>query len=95
MVKYSKTKKTKTGEKDAGLVDISVPHFGYKNYISINCKWRFIRGETTTDAAHYDGHELTSVLTKDNRSGKVWADTAYRTKSNEAVHNIVLAPIPC
>jgi len=84
MVKYSKAKKTKTGEKDAGLVDISVPHFGYKNHVSIDRKWRFIRGETTTDAARYDGHELTSVLTKDNRSGKVWADTAYRTKSNEA-----------
>lgn len=84
MVKYSKARKTKEGDKDAGLVDISVPHFGYKNHISIDRKWRFIRGETTTDAARYDGHELRSVLTKDNRSGKVWADTAYRTKSNEA-----------
>ncbi len=84
MVKYSKAKTTKTGEKDAGLVDISVPHFGYKNHISIDRKFRFIRGEKTTDAARYDGHELASVLTKDNRSGKVWADTAYRTKSNEA-----------
>ena len=84
MVKYSKARKTKDGEKDASLVDISVPHFGYKNHISIDRKWRFIRGETTTDAARYDGHELTSVLSKDNSSGKVWADTAYRSKSNEA-----------
>ena len=84
MVKYSKARKTKEGDKDAGLVDISVPHFGYKNHISIDRKWRFIRGETTTDAARYDGHELTSVLARDNSSGKVWADTAYRTKSNEA-----------
>jgi len=83
MVKYSKARKTKEGEKDAGLVDISVPHFGYKNHISIDRKFRFIRGQTTTDAASYDGHELKSVLTKDNRSGKVWADTAYRTKENE------------
>ena len=83
MVKYSKARKTKEGEKDAGLVDISVPHFGYKNHISIDRKFRFIRGEKTTDAASYDGHELKSVLTKDNRSGKVWADTAYRTKENE------------
>jgi len=83
-VKYSKARKTKDGDKDAGLVDISVPHFGYKNHISIDRKWRFIRGETTTDAARYDGHELTSVLARDNSSGKVWADTACRTKSNEA-----------
>ena len=62
MVKYSKARKTKEGDKDAGLVDISVPHFGYKNHISIDRKWRFIRGEKTTDAARYDGHELASVL---------------------------------
>ncbi len=83
MVKYSKDRKTKEGDKDAGLVDISVPHFGNKTQISIDHKWRFIRGEATTDAAQYDGHELTSVLTKDNSSGKVWTDTAYRTKANE------------
>lgn len=84
MVKYSKAKRTKDGERDAGLVDISVPHFGYKNHISIDRKWRFVRSQTTTDAARYDGHELQSVLNKDNSSGKVWADTAYRTIANEA-----------
>lgn len=83
-VKFSKARKTKEGEKDAGLVDISVPHFGYKNHISIDRKFRFIRGEATTDGARYDGHELCSVLSKDNRSGKVWADTAYRSRKNEA-----------
>ena len=29
MVKYSKARKTKDGGEDAGLVDISVPHFRY------------------------------------------------------------------
>ena len=62
MVKYSKAKRTKDGERDAKLVDISVPQFGYKNHISIDHKWRFIRSQTTTDAARYDGHELQSVL---------------------------------
>ena len=76
MVKYSKARKTKEGDKEAGLADISVPHFGYKNHISIDRKWRFTRGETTTDAARYDDHELTAVLARDNSSGKVWADTA-------------------
>ena len=51
MVKYSKARKTKEGDKDAGLVDIQVPHFGYRTHISIDHKWRFIRGQTTTDAA--------------------------------------------
>ena len=38
MVKYSKARKTKDGGEDAGRVDISVPHFGYKNHISIDRK---------------------------------------------------------
>lgn len=84
MVKYSKARKTKEGEKDAGLVDISVPHFGYKNHISIDRKWRFIRGETCTDGARYDGHELKSVLDLRNSSKAIWADTGYRSAQNEA-----------
>ena len=83
-VKYSKAKTTKDGEKDAGLVDISTPHFGYKNHVSIDRKWRFIRGEIGTDAARYDGHELSSVLDATNSSRAVWADTAYRSAKNES-----------
>lgn len=83
-VKYSKAKATKEGEKAAGLVDISVPHFGYKNHISIDKKWRFIRGETCTDAARYDGHELATVLDDANGSKAVWADTGYRSAKTEA-----------
>ena len=83
-VKYSKARKTKDGGKDAGLVDIAIPQFGYKTHISIDRKWRFIRRETTTDAARYDGHELATVLDMANSSGKVWADTGYRSARNEA-----------
>ena len=83
-VKFSKARKTKEGEKDAGLVDISGPQFGDRNHISIDRKFRFVRGETTTDGARHDGHELRSVLSKDNRSGKVWADPAYRSGKTEA-----------
>ncbi len=83
-VKYSKAKTTKEGEEDTGLVDISVPHFGYKNHVSIDRKWRFIRGETGTNAARYDGHERSSVLDETNSSKAVWADTGYRSARNEA-----------
>ena len=82
-VKYSKAKATKDGKKDAGLVDIAVPHFGYKNHVSIDRKWRFVRGETCTDAARYDGHELAAVLDAANSSKDVWADSAYRSAQNE------------
>ena len=84
VVSYSRARKTAEGEQDAGLVDISIPHFGYKNHISIDRKWRFVRGETCTHAARYDGHELTSVLDATNSSKPVWADTAYRSAKNEA-----------
>ena len=83
-VRYSRARKSEEGEQDAGLVDISVPHFGYKNHISIDRKWRFVRGETCTHAARYDGHELASVLDATNSSKSVWADTAYRSARNEA-----------
>ncbi len=83
-VKYSKAKTTKEGEEDTGLVDISVPHFGYKNHVSIDRKWRFIRGETGTNAARYDGHERSSVLDETNSSKSVWADARYRSARNEA-----------
>ena len=83
-VRYSRARKSEEGELDAGLVDISIPHFGYKNHISIDRKWRFAQGETCTHAARYDGHELASVLDVTNSSKSVWADTAYRSARNEA-----------
>ena len=39
--------------------------------------------EKVTDAAAYDGGQLTSLLDKDNTASTVWADTAYRSKRNE------------
>ena len=61
-----------------------VPHFGDKNHISIDRKWRFVRDETSTDAARYDGHELASVPDGTNTSKSVRADTGYRSARNEA-----------
>ncbi len=83
-VRYSRARKSRDGGKDAGLVDLAIPQFGYKTHISIDRKWRFIRRETTTDAARHDGHELATILDPANRSGKVWADTGYRSAGNEA-----------
>ena len=82
-MRFNQTR-SKDGKADAGLVDISVPHFGYKNHISIDRRWRFIRGETCTHAARYDGHELASVLDPANSSKSIWADTGYRSAKNEA-----------
>lgn len=63
---------------------ISTPVFGYKSHISIDRVFGFIRGAETTSAAAHDGGQLKDVL-HPNRHGHVWADTAYRSKDNEAM----------
>ncbi len=58
---------------------IAVPTFGYKTHISIDRKYGFIRGAAVTSATQGDGKMLRTVLQPD-----VLADTAYRSKANEA-----------
>ncbi|SNY93005.1 Transposase [Cohaesibacter sp. ES.047] len=65
------------------LPQIALPVFGYKNHISIDRKFGFIRGSTVTSAADADGRQLRHVLRKDNTASDVWADSAYRSQSNE------------
>ena len=62
---------------------IATPVFGYKSHISIDKAFGFIRGCVTTAANSPDGRQLRNVIA-DNTSSKVWADSAYRSKSNEA-----------
>lgn len=67
----------------SAMTEIAIPVFGYKSHINTDrrhgfiCKWHF------TDAAHHDGRELASLLVKSNTGSTVWADTAYRSKTNE------------
>ena len=81
-VKVSKAKAAEEGKPKP--VDIAVPAFGYKNHASIDRRHGFIRGWSVTDAAAWDGAELPQVVVKGNTGSKVWADTAYRSKKNEA-----------
>jgi IS5 family transposase len=77
IVKYSKAKG------DAKAVDLGIPYFGYKNHISSDCRFGFIRQYEVTDASRYDGHSLRAILDNHNTSRDVWGDTAYRTQDNE------------
>lgn len=43
-----------------------------------------IRKWTATDAAAHDGARLPKLLDKNNTTGGVWADRAYRSEKNEA-----------
>lgn len=80
-VKYSKAKPRDDGKKQ---IDIAVPAFGYKNHIQIDRRHGLIRRWKATDAARYDGAQLQGLLDKANTASDVWADTAYRSKKNEA-----------
>lgn len=65
--------------------DIAIPTFGYKNHASIDRGFRFIRKWDVIDAAQHDGRMLRrGLLDKSNTASGVWADSAYRSKKNEA-----------
>ena len=81
-VKFSKAKVDEDGK--AQQRDLAVPAFGYKDHASIDRRHGFIRGFTVTSASAYDGAQLRNVLSKENTGSTVWADTAYRSKKNEA-----------
>ena len=61
-----------------------MPSFGYKSSIAICRRYGFIRRGKVTDGARFDGRMLRDVVTNDNTASDVWADTAYRSRSNEA-----------
>jgi len=79
-IKYS-------GKKDnalKGQVDIAILAFGYKSHIMTDRAHGFIRSFTVTDASRHDGAQLPALLRRDIMATGVWADSAYRSKKNEA-----------
>jgi IS5 family transposase len=56
----------------------NVPHFGYKNHISLDVRHKIIRAYEVSDAALHDSNIFQQLLTKNN-SRDVWADSAYRS----------------
>ncbi len=67
------------------LPDIAIPTFGYKAHTAIDRYFRFIRRWDVTDASRHDGRLLRRGLLDGTNTGKgVWADSAYRSKTNEA-----------
>ena len=79
-LKFAKARPTPDGKPG---IDIAIPSFGYKSSISICRAFGFIRKGKTTDGARHDGRMLRDVVTNDNTASDVWADTAYRSQSNE------------
>lgn len=79
-LKFAKARPTADGRPQP---DIAIPSFGYKSSISICRAFGFIRKSKVTDGARYDGRMLRDVVSEDNTASDVWADTAYRSQSNE------------
>jgi hypothetical protein len=67
-----------------GEVDISIPAFGFKSHIITDRAHGFIRAFKVTDAARPDGAQLKDIARTDILATGVWADSAYRSKANEA-----------
>jgi transposase, IS5 family len=63
---------------------LMIPMFGYKSHVNIDRRYRLIRRWTVSHAAAHDGARLPGLLDPDAFSSPVWADTAYRSKVNEA-----------
>lgn len=81
-VKFSKARPAADG---APQIDIAIPAFGYKSHISVDRRHGVIRRQKTTDGAAHDGARLREGLVDpDNTASDVWADSAYRSKANEA-----------
>lgn len=78
VIKYSKSK----DKKDEC---ISIPYYGYKNHISTDCKYGFIRKSSVTAANIYDGHMLSEILDSDNEDDKVYGDKAYNSQDNQKI----------
>ena len=56
-------------------------YYGYKNHVSIDVEHKLIRGHKVTDASVHDSQVMLDVLDEYNRSGAVWADSAYYSRS--------------
>src|SRR3546814_5297420 len=65
------------------MAEIATPMFGYKSHIGIDRRHGFIRTWSASDAARYDGRELTGLIDPANTGSSIWADTAYPSQKNE------------
>jgi IS5 family transposase len=84
-VKYTKARvKAGADPKATRPVDLAIPMFAYKSHIAIDRAHGLIRAFTVTAANAHDGAQLINLIGRDNTGSGVWADTAYRSKKNEA-----------
>lgn len=59
-------------------------HYGYKNHIEADNAHKLIRKYQVTDASVHDSNVMDDLLDETNTNQAVWADSAYRSKEQEA-----------
>ena len=52
-------------------------YFGYKDHISIDAKYGFIRTHQVTNASVHDSKMFAQVFDFNNQDDEIWADSAY------------------
>lgn len=60
-------------------------YYGYKNHISIDTKYGFVRKYHVTDASVHDSKVLGKILDGENLESEIWGDSAYRSEEIEWV----------
>ena len=62
-----------------------ISHYGYKNHINVDVKYKLIRKYAVTSASVHDSKMFGEVLDGENTGDGIWADSAYRGKRREEV----------
>lgn len=79
---------------ERSVPELAIAVFGYKTHVAIDRTFGFIRSWAVTSAARHDSAVLREIVTTDNTASDVWADTAYRSKINEAARPRLGQPHP-
>lgn len=59
-------------------------YYGYKNHVSTDHAYKFVRHYEVTDASVHDSQVFDTLLDDRNTSADIWADSAYRSEAREA-----------
>lgn len=58
-------------------------HYGYKNHINIDRRYKLIRRQQASSAADHDSRCFKPLLDKTNVAKSIWADSAYRSADHD------------
>jgi transposase, IS5 family len=58
-------------------------YYGFKNHISIDAEYKFIRNYATSEASLHDSNVFDSLFDSGNRCRNVYADSAYKSEKAE------------